>query len=117
MTEIGENYAYVQVTNDMDWAGLCSEVIGPQPQKRGLRVSEVKLELRGLLPVVGGKVDIDSAGEVLPRDRSFTESWSIQSLAYLLHENCAILVIDDLEKANPGLLSNIADVMKVCTST
>lgn len=117
LTEIGETYAYVQVTNEMDWAGLCSEVIGPQPQKRGLRISEVKLELRGLLPVIGGTVDIDSAEESLPRDRSFTENWSIQSLAYLLQENNAILVIDDLEKAKPDLLYNIADIMKVCTST
>jgi AAA domain len=108
----------IMVTQAMDWVDFCRRLVGIQKNNDSVLGGDFEAGIHNGLPTAKFKISISDKSK-LGEDIAYTEQlvkrWSEEDVAQMLSKRDAILLIDDLERANDDLMSRISDLCKILT--
>lgn len=108
----------VMVTNAMNWADFCRQLIGVRDNTENSGGGEIEGGLNNGLPTLKFKASLGAKGRPLD-DLTYVDklatTWTENDVAKKLADKDLLLVLDDMERATDEFIKRISDLCKLLT--
>jgi hypothetical protein len=113
-------YAFVQVTESMDWAGFCKELVNPKTDRETSLSADIEGGIDQGLP--HGKFRIQFGTRQRPSSNlelfhATIQSWTEHDVCRRMAKENAVLFLDDFEWASDALVRRVASMCKLLTQS
>jgi hypothetical protein len=113
-------YKLIQIAKSTDWLEFCKMLVLPNSNEESSVSAKIEVGLDKLLPQ--GKFEFSYGAKGRPADdlaltEAIISKWSEHDVCKMMAKENLLLFIDDFERANDNLVSNISDMCKLLTQS